>query len=113
MRQKLKQLPEPAHPRLTKSDWLGALGIFLLSFLLAERRVGFRSLRDPWADTTTPPRPAYVDCSRRASRVRELIRARTSEGEGARQGPGGEAWPKIQVDRLSTTGSVETKRGWR
>jgi VIT1/CCC1 family predicted Fe2+/Mn2+ transporter len=33
MRQKLSQLPEPAHPRLTKSDWLGALGIFLLSFL--------------------------------------------------------------------------------
>jgi len=33
MRQKLSQLPEPARPRLTKSDWLGALGIFLLSFL--------------------------------------------------------------------------------
>jgi VIT1/CCC1 family predicted Fe2+/Mn2+ transporter len=33
MRQKLSQLPEPAHPRLTKSDGLGALGIFLLSFL--------------------------------------------------------------------------------
>jgi hypothetical protein len=33
MRQKLRQLPEPARPRLTKSDWLGALGICLLSFL--------------------------------------------------------------------------------
>ena len=33
MRQKLAQLPEPARPRLTKSDWLGALGICLLSFL--------------------------------------------------------------------------------
>jgi VIT family len=33
MRQKLRQLPEPAHPRLTKNDWLGALGICLLSFL--------------------------------------------------------------------------------
>jgi len=32
MRQKLHQLPEPARPRLTKSDWLGALGICLLSF---------------------------------------------------------------------------------
>jgi VIT1/CCC1 family predicted Fe2+/Mn2+ transporter len=33
MRQKVRQLPEPARPRLTKNDWLGALGIFLLSFL--------------------------------------------------------------------------------
>ena len=33
MRLKLNQLPEPEHPRLTKSDWLGALGICLLSFL--------------------------------------------------------------------------------
>jgi hypothetical protein len=33
MRQKLRQLPEPARPRLTKSDWLAALGICLLSFL--------------------------------------------------------------------------------
>jgi VIT1/CCC1 family predicted Fe2+/Mn2+ transporter len=33
MRRKLSELPEPARPRLTKSDWLGALGIFLLSFL--------------------------------------------------------------------------------
>jgi hypothetical protein len=32
MRQKLAQLPEPARPRLTKSDWLGALAICLLSF---------------------------------------------------------------------------------
>ena len=33
LRQKVHQLPEPARPRLTKIDWLGALGIFLLSFL--------------------------------------------------------------------------------
>ena len=33
MRQKVHRLPEPARPRLTKTDWLGALGIFLLSFL--------------------------------------------------------------------------------
>jgi hypothetical protein len=33
IRQKLHQTPEPARPRLTKSDWLGALGICLLSFL--------------------------------------------------------------------------------
>src|SRR5262245_52301474 len=31
--QQLRQLPEPARPRLTQSDWSGALGICLLSFL--------------------------------------------------------------------------------
>ena len=34
MRQKLQQLPEPSErPRLTKCDWIGALGLCLLSFL--------------------------------------------------------------------------------
>jgi len=33
MRQKLQQLPEPRErPRLTKRDWIGALGLCLLSF---------------------------------------------------------------------------------
>jgi hypothetical protein len=33
IRQELRQLAAPARPRLTKNDWLGALGICLLSFL--------------------------------------------------------------------------------
>ena len=33
MRQRLHQMPEPGHPRLTISDALGAAGICLLSFL--------------------------------------------------------------------------------
>jgi VIT1/CCC1 family predicted Fe2+/Mn2+ transporter len=34
MRGRLAQLPEPpSHPRLTKRDWWGALGVFLLVFL--------------------------------------------------------------------------------
>jgi hypothetical protein len=33
IRQNLRQLPEPERPRLTKSDWLGALGLCLLSFV--------------------------------------------------------------------------------
>jgi VIT family len=34
LRQKLKQLPEPsAGPRLTRRDWIGALGLCLLSFV--------------------------------------------------------------------------------
>jgi VIT1/CCC1 family predicted Fe2+/Mn2+ transporter len=33
MRQELQQLPEPCEcPRLTKRDWIGALGLCLLSF---------------------------------------------------------------------------------
>ena len=33
IRQKLCQSPEPARPNLTRTDWLGAAGICLLSFL--------------------------------------------------------------------------------
>jgi hypothetical protein len=33
IRQRLHRLSEPARPRLTTTDWLGALGICLLSFL--------------------------------------------------------------------------------
>jgi hypothetical protein len=33
IRQRLSQSPEPARPHLTRSDWLGAAGICLLSFL--------------------------------------------------------------------------------
>lgn len=33
MRVKLSQLPVPARPKITKTDWLGALGVFLLVFL--------------------------------------------------------------------------------
>ena len=33
IRQRLSESPEPARPHLTRSDWLGAAGICLLSFL--------------------------------------------------------------------------------
>lgn len=33
MQQKLRQLPEPPRPHLTRTDWLGGLGLCLLSFL--------------------------------------------------------------------------------
>ena len=53
IRQRMYQLPEPARPRLMKRDWLGALGICLLSFLstfpivipflfIGETRLGLR-----------------------------------------------------------------------
>ncbi len=33
MHQRLKQLPEPGRGRLSKHDWQGAIGVFLLVFL--------------------------------------------------------------------------------
>jgi hypothetical protein len=49
MRQKLNQLPEPpTRPRLTKSDWLAACGVFLIVFLSTFPVViPFTVIRDP------------------------------------------------------------------
>lgn len=49
MRQKLNQLPEPpTRPRLTKSDWLAACGVFLIVFLSTLPVViPFTVIRDP------------------------------------------------------------------
>jgi hypothetical protein len=49
MRHKLNQLPEPpAHPRLTKDDWLAACGVFLIVFLSTLPVViPFTIIRDP------------------------------------------------------------------
>jgi DNA invertase Pin-like site-specific DNA recombinase len=63
--------------RLARStrDLLNVLGT------LGERGVGFRSLRDPWADTTTPHgRLMLTVLGGLAEFERELIRARTTEG---------------------------------
>jgi hypothetical protein len=49
MRQKLNQLPEPpTRPRLTKSDWLAAAGVFLIVFLTTfPVALPFTVIRDP------------------------------------------------------------------
>src|SRR5262249_14862685 len=48
---------------------------------IAEREAGFRSLRDAWADTTTPHgRLMLTVLGGLAEFERELIRARTGEG---------------------------------
>ena len=48
---------------------------------VAEKGAGFRSLRDAWADTTTPHgRLMLTGLAGLAEFERELIRARTSEG---------------------------------
>ena len=63
--------------RLARStrDLLNVLAV------LVERKVGFKSLRDPWADTTTPHgRLMLTVLGGLAEFERELIRARTGEG---------------------------------
>lgn len=63
--------------RLARStrDLLNALAV------IAEKKAGFRSLGDAWADTTTPHgRLMLTVLAGLAEFERELIRARTSEG---------------------------------
>jgi DNA invertase Pin-like site-specific DNA recombinase len=68
---------------VTRLDRLARSTRDLLNILaaLAERGVGFRSLGDTWADTTTPHgRLMLTVLGGLAEFERELIRARTSEG---------------------------------
>jgi DNA invertase Pin-like site-specific DNA recombinase len=56
---------------------------------IAEREAGFRSLRDAWADTTTPHgRLMLTVLAGLAEFERELIRARTGEGRSRAKGRG-------------------------
>jgi DNA invertase Pin-like site-specific DNA recombinase len=71
--------------RLTRStrDLLNVLAT------VAERKAGFRSLKDTWADTTTPHgRLMLTVLGGLAEFERELIRARTGEGRTRAQARG-------------------------
>ena len=55
---------------------------------IGKRGAGFRSLKDTWADTTTPPRQAHAHGARWPRRVRALAdrgpyRRRSQAGSGA------------------------------
>jgi DNA invertase Pin-like site-specific DNA recombinase len=68
---------------VTRLDRLARSTRDLLNILatIAEREAGFRSLRDTWADTTTPHgRLMLTVLGGLAEFERELIRARTGEG---------------------------------
>jgi DNA invertase Pin-like site-specific DNA recombinase len=68
---------------VTRLDWLACPTRDLLNAIaaLTERGAGFKSLKDTWADTTTPHgRPMLTVLGGWAKFERELIRVRTGEG---------------------------------
>jgi len=61
--------------------WPGRPGLLNLIGVVADKRAGFKSLRDTWADTTTAHgRLMLTVLGGFAEFERELIRSRTSEG---------------------------------
>ncbi len=76
---------------VTRLDRLARSTRDLLNVLatVAERQAGFRSLKDAWADTTTPHgRLMLTVLGGLAEFERELIRARTGEGRKRAQARG-------------------------
>jgi DNA invertase Pin-like site-specific DNA recombinase len=76
---------------VTRLDRLARSTRDLLNVLhtLGERGVGFRSLGDPWCDTTSPHGRLMVTIlAGLAEFERELIRARTGEGRARAKGRG-------------------------
>src|SRR5262249_43555944 len=93
---------------VTRLDRLARSTRDLLNVLdeVGKRGAGFKSLKDTWADTTTPHgRLMLTVLGGLAEFERELIRARTG-GPQARQGSGREIRPSAQDDAASAPGSV-------
>jgi len=83
LRRVLRQLEEGDLLMVTRLDRLARSTRDLLNTLatISERKAGFRSLGDAWADTTTPHgRLMLTVLGGLAEFERELIRARTKEG---------------------------------
>lgn len=83
LRRLLDQLDEGDVLTVTRLDRLARSTRDLLNILatIAERKAGFRSLGDAWADTTTPHgRLMLTVLGGLAEFERDLIRARTGEG---------------------------------
>lgn len=94
---------------VTRLDRLARSVIDLLNTLrkVAESKAAFKSLADPWADTTTPTGRLMVTIiGGIAEFERELIRARTSEGlararaRGVKTGPKKKLTPHQQREAL-------------
>ena len=101
---------------VTRLDRLARSTRDLLNTLaaIAEKGAGFRSLRDTWADTTTPHgRLMLTVLAGLAEFERELIRARTGEGRKRAKARGVRFWPFAQAQQASTAGSAPAARRWR
>jgi DNA invertase Pin-like site-specific DNA recombinase len=78
---------------------------------VAERKVGFRSLGDAWADTTTSHgRLMLTVLGGLAEFERDLIRKRTAEGRERGEGTGREAWPQAEAHPAPAAGSTAATR---
>jgi hypothetical protein len=87
---------------VTRLDRLARSTRDLLNTLatITEKKAGFRSLADTWADTTTPHgRLMLTVLGGLAEFEKELILARTNEGRARAKERGGEARPETQIYR--------------
>jgi DNA invertase Pin-like site-specific DNA recombinase len=98
---------------VTRLDRLARSTRDLLNTLhaLAERQVGFKSLVDTWADTTTPHgRLMLTVLGGLAEFERDLIRARTGEGRKAGAGARSALRQAAQAQYPSTAGGTTAAR---
>jgi len=81
---------------------------------LTERGAGFKSLKDTWADTTSPHgRLMLTVLGGLAEFERELIRARTGDGRTRAKERGVKFGRPRKLTPASATGSTRTADGWR
>ncbi|MDA8252915.1 MAG: recombinase family protein [Rhodospirillales bacterium] len=110
LRRELDQLVADDVLMVTRLDWLARSTRDLPNTLavITERKAGFRSLADTWADTTTAQgRLMLTVLGGLAEFERDLIRARTSEGRsrakarGAKMGRPPKLTPHQQKEALA------------
>ena len=105
----LRKLAPGDRVLVTRLDRLARSTRDLLNTLAAigDRKAGFRSLNDAWADTTTPHgRLMLTVLGGLAEFERELIRARTGEGRERAKARGGGS------DASQSSTSTSRKRHW-
>ena len=101
---------------VTRLDRLARSTRDLLNVLaqVSERGAGFKSLKDAWADTTTPHgRLMLTVLGGLAEFERELIRARHRRRQEAGKGPWREVWTATEALAPSTAGSPTAALGRR
>ena len=113
LRKLLGTLAEADLVVVTRLDRLARSTRDLLNVLavVAERRAGFKSLRDTWADTTTPHgRLMLTVLGGLAEFERELIRARTGEGRARAKARGVKLGPKFKLTNFQRREALERKQ---